>query len=142
MALPTRARAVRLRLPGLAALAVWGGLSLSSCVATTGDIDRIHSRIEAVEAAFESGVVEPCEVEEVRAALADTRMEVARVRNRPGALGGYALEIVLALIAATVPASVGLTNVVRNRARRNRGEPVYAPKRSRPIKPAPKLGVK
>lgn len=123
-------RPSRLRLPGLA-LGCWGGLLLSSCVATTGDLDRIHTRIEAVESAVESG-----NCAEVQAALARTKAEVAsvarEVESRPGVWSRFALEVILAAVGVAVPSAVGATNLVRNRARVKRGEPVKVP--SAPVK--------
>lgn len=109
------------------ALLVAALLGVFSCVATTSDLDRIHTRIEAVESAVESG-----DCAEIKAALADTKAEVAsvarEVESRPGVWSRFALEIILASVGVAVPAAVGATNVVRNRARIKRGERVDIPK--------------
>lgn len=118
-------RPSRLRLPGLA-LGCWGGFLLCGCVATTADLDRIHARIESVEAAVDAG---DCAL--VKATLADTRATVAEVAegvtHRPGIWSRFALEIILAAVGVAVPSAIGATNLVRNRARLKRGEPVKAP---------------
>lgn len=105
---------------------------LASCVATTGDLERIHARIGEVERAFESGSVEHGEVNAVRIALKRTQDEVKavarEVENRPGVWSRFALEIILASVGVAVPSAVGATNLVRNRARVKRGERVSTAK--------------
>lgn len=113
-----------IRVVGAVALALAG---LCGCVATTGDLDRIHARIEHVEAAVESG-----DCEEIKSALADTRATVADVAREVDERGGvwsrFALEIILASVGVAVPSAVGATNLVRNRARLKRGEQVTVPR--------------
>lgn len=127
-------------------------LTLASCVATTGDLDRIHMRIEQgeerIEVAlvqFEAGLVEAEEVTgAVRKSLADTKAEVKAVAEdvseRPGLWSRFALEIMLAAVGVAVPSAVGATNLVRNRARVKRGEPVRVPKAAKRA-PSPKMGA-
>jgi len=111
-------------------------LVLSGCVATRGDLEQLEKRIAAGEAEigvaldrFEAGLSSAHETAgTVRVALAENRAEVARVADtvqKRGALWSqYALEIIGAAVAASVPGSVVATNAIRNRARRRRGEPV------------------
>lgn len=98
-------------------------LLCASCVATTGDLGRIHARIAEVEVALDAG-----DCDEIRSALADTRATVDEVKRdveeRPGLWSRFALEIILAAVGVAVPSAVGATNLVRNRARVKRGEPV------------------
>lgn len=135
MAPPFSHSAMPLRLPG-GVLGRLGGLSLlllAGC-ATAGDLARVHARIESVEVAFESG-----DCAAVQEALSATKQEVAviarEVDERSGVWSRFALEIILAAVGVAVPSAVGATNIVRNRARVKRGEPVGKVRR---VKPAPK----
>lgn len=96
-------------------------LALSSCVATTADLDRIHFRLDGMEAAIESGG-------DVRAAIAATKQEVAVIAREVEERSVLAWEVVLAAVSVAVPGSVAATNALRNRARAKRGEPVAIPR--------------
>ena len=106
---------------------ILAALLCCSCVATSSDLDRLDARLQSMESAVDAG-----DCAALKVALSETRAEVASVASevdkRPGLWSRFALEIILATVGVTVPTAMGATNVVRNRARAKRGEPVAVPK--------------
>jgi len=133
MTLPTT-KSVWLLLPGRA-LAVWGGsLLLTGCLATTGDLDRVHDRIEASEARI-GAVVEQARaglatqgqvLDTVQAEVAQTKAEAGRVADgsRERGIGLAEAGVYLAGQILTGYSAYRVTMSRRDHMRLARGEPV------------------